>query len=228
MAYKERQLIITKDGSHTVSIPEMKVTYHSHHGAIQESLHVFIKAGLKYILDSQNLPVIYIFEMGFGTGLNALLTLIAAERLQQPVHYTAIELYPLQAEEIKSLNYCEQLKRADLESVFQLLHKCEWEKDVIITPFFTFNKIKVSLFDFTTQQRFNVIYYDSFAPSAQPEHWTAEIFGKLFSILLPGGILVTYCSKSIVRKAMQAAGFVVTKIQGPWGKREMIRAIRKS
>lgn len=228
MAYPERQLIITKDGSHTVSIPEMKVTYHSHHGAIQESLHVFINAGLKYVLDTDNPPVIYIFEMGLGTGLNALLTLIEAERLQRPVHYTTIELYPLQENEIKTLNYCEQLKRADLESVFQLLHTCECEKDVVITPFFTFNKIKVSLFDFTTHQRFNVIYYDSFAPSAQPEHWTAEVFGKLYSILLPVGILVTYCSKSIVRKAMQAAGFVVTKIQGPWGKREMIRAIRQS
>lgn len=228
MVYPERQLIITKDGSHTVSIPELNVTYHSHHGAIQESLHVFINAGLKYVLDTDNLPVIYIFEMGFGTGLNALLTLIEAERLQQAVHYTTIELYPLQEGEINSLNFCEQLKRSDLDSAFQRLHQCEWEKDVIITPFFTFNKIKVSLFDFTTYQRFNVIYYDSFAPSAQPEHWTMEVFGKLFSILLPGGIFVTYCSKSIVRKAMQAAGFMVTKIQGPWGKREMIRAIRKS
>ena len=118
--------------------------------------------------------------------------------------------------------------RQILNPVFQLLHSCEWEKDVIITPFFTFNKIKVSLFDYTTYQRFNLVYYDSFAPSAQPEHWTEEVFGKLFSILIPGGILVTYCSKSIVRKAMQAAGFVVTKIQGPWGKREMIRATRKS
>jgi tRNA U34 5-methylaminomethyl-2-thiouridine-forming methyltransferase MnmC len=228
MAYPERQLIITKDGSHTVSIPELNVTYHSHHGAIQESLHVFINAGLKYVIEKDNLPVIYIFEMGFGTGLNALLTMIEAVKLQQPVHYTAIEIYPLQENEIRSLNYCEQLKRVDVESSFQRLHQCEWEKDVIISPFFTFNKINVSLFDFTTQQRFNVIYYDSFAPSAQPEHWTAEVFGKLFSILLPGGILVTYCSKSIVRKAMQAAGFVVTKIQGPWGKREMIRAIRRS
>jgi tRNA U34 5-methylaminomethyl-2-thiouridine-forming methyltransferase MnmC len=226
MAYPERQLIITKDGSHTVSIPEMNVTYHSHHGAIQESLHVFINAGLKYVMEMEKLAVIDVFEMGFGTGLNALLTMIEAEKLQRPVQYTAIELYPLQEREIKSLNYCEQLNRPDLESVVQRLHSCEWEKEVIITPFVTFNKIKVSLFDFNTYHRFNVIYYDSFAPSAQPEHWTTEIFEKLHSILLPGGILVTYCSKSIVRKAMQAAGFVVTKIQGPWGKREMIRAIR--
>lgn len=228
MAYPERQLTITKDGSHTVSIPEMNVAYHSHHGAIQESLHVFIDAGLKFVLDKDKLPAIEIFEMGFGTGLNALLTMIEAEKLQQPVHYTTIELYPLQENEINPLNYFEQLKRPDLESRFQLLHSCEWEKDIIITPFFTLDKIKVSLFDFTTQQRFHLVYYDSFAPSAQPEHWTTEVFEKIFSILLPGGILVTYCSKSIVRKAMQAVGFVVTKIQGPWGKREMIRAIRKT
>jgi len=228
MEYPERQLIITRDGSHTFSVPEMNVTYHSHHGAIQESLHVFINAGLKYVLDTENLPFIFIFEMGFGTGLNALLTMIEAERLQQPVHYTAIELYPLQENEINSLNHCDQLKMADLNTVVQLLHRCEWEKDVIISPFFTFNKVKVSLFDFTTHQRFHLIYYDSFAPAAQPEHWTTEVFEKLFSILLPGGILVTYCSKSIVRKAMQAAGFLVTKIQGPWGKREMVRAIRRS
>jgi tRNA U34 5-methylaminomethyl-2-thiouridine-forming methyltransferase MnmC len=207
MLYPERQLIFTKDGSHTVSIPELNVTYHSHHGAIQESMHVFINAGLKYIQEKVNPPVIQIFEMGLGTGLNALLTLIEAATLQQPVHYTAIELYPLQEHEIRSLNYCEQLKRVDLESSFQRLHQCDWEKDVVISPFFTFNKIKVSLFDFTTHQRFNLVYYDSFAPAAQPEHWTADVFGKLFSVLLPGGILVTYCSKSIVRKAMQAAGF---------------------
>jgi tRNA U34 5-methylaminomethyl-2-thiouridine-forming methyltransferase MnmC len=206
----------------------MKVTYHSHHGAIQESFHVFIEAGLKFVPDTEKLPVIQIFEMGFGTGLNALLTLIEAEKIQQPVHYTAIELYPLQENEITSLNYCEQLKRTDLEPVFQLLHRCEWEKDISIIPFFTFNKIKVSLIDFTTYQLFNLIYYDSFAPAAQPEHWTTEVFKKLFSILLPGGRLVTYCSKSIVRRAMQAAGFVVTKIPGPYGKREMVRAIRKS
>ena len=228
MAYPDRQLIITKDGSHTVSIPEMNVTYHSHHGAIQESTHVFIEAGLKYALNTMTVPGIHIFEMGFGTGLNALLTLIEAEKMQKPVHYTSIELYPLQESEIKALNYCEQLKRTDMEPVFQLLHHCEWEKEISITPFFSIHKLKNSLLNFTTPKLQNLVYFDSFAPAAQPEHWTKEIFEKLFSILSPGGILVTYCSKSIVRKAMQAAGFFVTKIPGPRGKREMVRAIRKS
>ena len=144
MAYPDRQLIITKDGSHTVSVPEMNVTYHSHHGAIQESTHVFIEAGLKYVLDTAKMPVIHIFEMGLGTGLNALLTMVEAEKRQQLIHYTTIELFPLRQDEITSLNYCEQLNRTDLEPVFQLLHRCEWEKDVVITFFFTVTKIKVN------------------------------------------------------------------------------------
>ena len=224
----ERSIILTKDGSHTVSIPEMNVTYHSHHGAIRESLHVFIEAGLKYEWDTLKMPAVRIFEMGFGTGLNALLTLIETEKQQLPVHYTAIELYPMDENEINSLNYCEQLKRTDLESVFQLFHRCEWGKDIRISPFFIFNKVEAGIINFSTCQAFNLIYYDSFAPAAQPEHWTTEVFEKIFSILSPGGVLVTYCSKSIVRRAMQSAGFVVTKIPGPHGKREMVRAIRKS
>ena len=228
MVYLDRQLIITKDGSHTVSIPEMNVTYHSHHGAIQESMHVFINAGLKYVLDTAKMQAIHIFEMGFGTGLNSLLTLIEAEKLRQPVHYTAIELYPLEGNEIVFLNYCEQLNRTDLGPVFNLLHNCDWEKNVSLTPFFTIHKARNSLLNFTTPKFQNLVYFDSFAPASQPEHWTAEVFEKLFAILSPGGILVTYCSKSIVRKAMQEAGFLVTKIAGPPGKREMVRAIRKS
>jgi len=224
----QRQLIITKDGSHTISIPEMNVTYHSHHGAIQESMHVFINAGLNYLVDTMSIPNIHIFEVGLGTGLNALLSLIEAEKLQQPVYYTAVELYPLHETELNSLNYIEQLKRTDLLPAFQRLHQCEWERDVPISPFFTLHKQKQSLLNVTTPALHHLVYFDSFAPAAQPEHWTKEVFEKLYPILLPGGILVTYCSKSIVRKAMQAAGFVVTKIPGPHGKREMVRAIIKS
>ncbi|MEP7376312.1 MAG: tRNA (5-methylaminomethyl-2-thiouridine)(34)-methyltransferase MnmD [Chitinophagaceae bacterium] len=224
----ERSIILTKDGSHTIAVPEMNVTYHSHHGAIQESTHVFIEAGLKYVLDSVKMPVIDIFEMGLGTALNALLTLIEAERRQQPVRYTAIELYPLKQNEIASLNYCEQLQRTDLKPAFQLLHQCDWGKDVNITPSFIIHKINHSLINSKISGLKNLVYYDSFAPAAQPEHWTREVFEKIFAILSPGGILVTYCSKSIVRRAMEAAGFVVTKIPGPHGKREMVRAIRIS
>ena len=223
----QRQPIITKDGSHTISIPEMNVTYHSHHGAIQESMHVFINAGLKYV--SGNLPKtgISIFEMGFGTGLNALLSFIEAEKNQVKIHYTTVELFPLQEHEITSLNYCEQLHRKDLEPVFHQLHQSEWEKDIHISPYFTIHKTKASLLNFTTSKFFNLIYYDAFAPSAQPELWTKQVFEKLFLMLMPGGVLVTYCSKGDVRRAMQAAGFGVEKIQGPPGKREMVRALPK-
>jgi len=224
----QRQLIITKDGSHTISVPEMNVTYHSHHGAIQESMHVFINAGFDYLVNTMKTPDIHIFEVGLGTGLNALLTLIEAEKLQQPVYYTAVEMYPIDEIELNSLNYMKQLNRSDLLPAFQWLHQCEWEKGVPISPFFTIHKLHQSLLNFTTPTLQNLVYFDSFAPAAQPEHWTKEVFEKLFSALLPGGILVTYCSKSIVRKAMQAAGFVVTKIPGPQGKREMVRAFRKS
>lgn len=219
-----RQPIITKDGSHTISIPEMNVTYHSHHGAIQESMHVFIDAGLKHITTHLQKSDITIFEMGFGTGLNALLSFIEAERNQLKIHYTAVELFPLHEEEINVLNYCEQLRRNDLEPVFHQLHQCEWEKDVVITPFFTLYKKKIDLINLSISQPVNLVYYDAFAPAAQPELWTKEIFEKLITILAPDGILVTYCSKGDVRRAMQAAGFNVEKIPGPPGKREMVRA----
>lgn len=202
----------------------MNVTYHSHHGAIQESMHVFIDAGLKYVSDTLKVSYPSVFEMGFGTGLSALLTLIEAERKQLKIHYTTIELFPLHEAETMLLNYCEQLQRKDLEPVFQQLHHCEWEKDISITAFFTINKHRADLLNLSTYQPVNLIYYDAFAPSVQPELWTKEAFEKLYNMLLPGGILVTYCSKSDVRRAMQEAGFLVEKIPGPRGKREMVRA----
>lgn len=219
-----REPIITKDGSYTIAIPEMNVTYHSHHGAMQESMHVYIQAGLIHVLNNPAVPGISILEMGFGTGLNALLTLIEAEKSQRKIHYTTIELFPLQPGEITSLNYCQQLQRDDLNPIFQQLHQCDWEKDIPIMPFFTIKKLKTDLIALSTMQRFDLLYYDAFAPSAQPELWTKNIFEKLFTMVAPNGILVTYSSKADVRRAMKAAGFTVTKIPGPYGKREMVRA----
>jgi tRNA U34 5-methylaminomethyl-2-thiouridine-forming methyltransferase MnmC len=237
----ERKLILTRDGSHSISIPEMNVTYHSVQGAIQESMHVFIEAGLKSVrplgeglqnIESggavRHIPEAArrITEMGFGTGLNALLTLIEAEKQNQQIIYTAIELYPLHTEEVNALNYCKQLNRPDLQTFFEQLHQCEWEKDISINPFFIFHKTKTNLINYLTNELINLIYFDAFAPNAQPELWTKEIFEKLYNLLSPGGILVTYCSKGNVRRAMQAAGFDVEKIPGPPGKREMIRAVK--
>src|SRR4029079_6389757 len=221
----QRKLILTGDGSHTISMPELNVTYNSIHGAIKESKHVFIEAGLKSLLPVEG-TALNVFEMGFGTGLNALLTIIESERLQRKIYYETVEQFPVDTGEVRSLNYCEQLDREDLQPIFEQLHSCEWEKKVNITENFGFNKSRTNLLNLETSETFELIYFDAFAPNVQPELWTNEIFEKMFAMLEPGGILVTYCSKGDVRRAMQAAGFIVEKHPGPRGKREMVRAIR--
>ncbi|MBL7763210.1 MAG: tRNA (5-methylaminomethyl-2-thiouridine)(34)-methyltransferase MnmD [Chitinophagaceae bacterium] len=225
----QRQIIITSDGSHSVAIPELNVTYHSIHGAIQESLHVFIKAGLLFESERLQLSEPYsILEIGFGTGLNALLTLIETQKQKNlEIHYTALELFPLHKEEYTQLNYCEALKEPAMQEYFGKMHECEWEKDVRIAERFTLHKANQSLPGFKPIRLFNVVYFDAFAPSAQPELWTKEIFELLYSSMSTQSVLVTYCSKGDVRRAMIAAGFIVEKIPGPPHKREMLRAIRK-
>ena len=220
----QRELLITKDGSHTISIPEMNVTYHSVHGAIQESMHVFIQAGLKDSGIFDTVGVNSILEVGFGTGLNALLSLVEAEKHQTRLYYTAIELYPLNELERKTLNYCEQLDLPQYQPLFEKMHECGWEEMYEITEFFRLTKTKRDLLDFTASDAFNIIYFDAFAPAAQPELWTKEIFENLYGALTQGGTMVTYCSKGDVRRNMIAAGFTVEKIPGPLGKREMLRA----
>ena len=224
----KKEIIQTADGSHTVSIPEMNVTYHSKHGAIQESMHVFIKEGFYYQLgrpfdyrSGLQPDLINIFEMGFGTGLNAFLTAIEAVNNKVRVYYVAVEASPLNGEEVMSLNYSENLKHKEW---FDALHECQWSEDIVINEYFTFRKEQTDINNYSTSQAFNIIYYDAFAPAAQPELWTERLFKKLYSMLLPGGILVTYCSKGDVRRALKSAGFGVEKIPGPPGKREMVRA----
>ena len=228
----ERKLIITKDGSHSVSIPEMSahagtdgnVTYHSIHGAIQESMHVFIEAGLRYFINSSSPKRLNLLEIGFGTGLNALLTTIEAEKTETSIYYAALEPYPLSNEEVHSLNYCQLLVRKDLQEDFIKMHQCEWNKSIVVTENLLLHKSNFTLQTFEHTTQFDLIYFDAFAPAVQPELWTKEIFEKLYGMMAAGGILVTYCSKGDVRRAMLAAGFHVEKIPGPKGKREMVRA----
>ena len=222
----KRKLILTGDGSHSISVPELKVAYHSIHGAITESLHVFIEAGLYGSRPRSNRgpEPFRILEVGFGTGLNALLTLIEAEKTKTITYYETVELFPLSENEIKELNYCEQLGKPELQQPFQILHTREWEKEIAITENFTLLKRNEDLLTSKFFEPFELIYFDAFAPNAQPELWTKEIFDKMFAWLEPGGLLVTYCSKGDVRRAMIAAGFEVEKLPGPPGKREMIRA----
>ncbi len=224
----QRNLIVTKDGSHSVAIPEWEVSYHSVYGAVQESLHVFIESGLKYWFEKHtSASRCVIFEMGFGTGLNALLSMLEAKRLQRKIMYETVEAFPLEQSITQELNYCESLQQGFWQPVFDSLHSGEWNSTQHITNFFSFRKIRSLLADYTPAEPIDIIYYDAFAPRAQPELWTKEVFERMLNILAPDGILVTYCSKGDVRRALLAAGFSVERIQGPPGKREMIRASRK-
>ncbi|MBX2931728.1 MAG: tRNA (5-methylaminomethyl-2-thiouridine)(34)-methyltransferase MnmD [Chitinophagaceae bacterium] len=220
----KKEIIATSDGSHTISIPELSITYHSKYGSIQESKHIFINAGLAFYENLYHKKSISIFEMGFGTGLNALLSWQYALQQKTSIHYTSIELHPISANEIEQLNYGKLL---NTEKEFLQIHTAKWNHVETMHPLFSLHKIHNSLIHFSTSNLFDIIFYDAFAPTAQPELWTTEIFNTLYSLLKPNGVLVTYCSKSYVRKNMEAVGFIIQKIKGPIGKREMIRAIKK-
>lgn len=215
----QRRIIPTADGSPTVEIPDLGITYHSRHGAVQESMHVFIEAGLRPLLSRATGETLRVFEMGFGTGLNALLSAEAIKDLPVNLHYTTVEQFPLQEAEVKELHF-EGLD----DSLLQDMHTANWNEPVALRSNFTLLKLDTDLLSLELPGRFHLIYYDAFAPAAQPELWTVTVFQKLFNALLPGGILVTYCSKGDVRRALIAAGFEVEKLPGPKGKREMLRA----
>ena len=217
-------MILTADGSPSLRLPAAGITYHSIHGAIRESMHVFIGAGLRHLLSKNKWEEIRILEMGLGTGLNALLTGLEAEENKQPVLYEALEAFPLSQEEALPLNYPTLLGRADWQERFMALHAGVFNQPFSWTPEITFTNWKTTLQEFTSSQRFHLVYYDAFAPAAQPELWTADIFQKLNACMEPGGLLVTYCSKGDVQRALKAAGFIIEKIPGPPGKREMLRA----
>jgi tRNA U34 5-methylaminomethyl-2-thiouridine-forming methyltransferase MnmC len=218
-----RHLIITEDGSHSLFVPELDEQYHSIHGAIQESNHVFIDAGFK-LCSKANLVV---FEVGFGTGLNAFLTLLATKETKQTVTYFGIERYPLVPEEYNFLNFAAQINQ-EYAQEFQQLHVCDWGKLNFITPEFTLYKIKSDFRNENIEKLplFDVIYFDAFAPNKQPDLWHETIYRKIYSHSNQGAILVTYCAKGIVRRELQQSGFSVERISGPPGKKEMLRAIK--
>jgi len=226
-------IITTKDRSHSLFSEEYDEIYHSGNGAIQESTHVFIKSGFDYAL--QNLigepalgNTLKIFEVGFGTGLNALLTVIAAQKQGAEVYYETIERYPVSLEVVKELNYTQLLEDEKYRPPFHSMHLSTWNAVHTITPFFSFKKNEDSLLDFQLPQGvFHIIYFDAFAPENQPEMWTVDVMKKLYQSLQPHGILVSYCSKSAFRKTLVEAGFDVEKLQGPPGKREMVRAHKR-
>ncbi|WP_299106176.1 tRNA (5-methylaminomethyl-2-thiouridine)(34)-methyltransferase MnmD [uncultured Winogradskyella sp.] len=224
----KRKIITTSDGSKTIQIEDWNEQYHSIHGAIQEANHVFLKHGLLFYseLHSDSKPIA-ILEIGFGTGLNAFLTLIEAEKLKLSLNYTGVEAYPVQLEEINQLNYVELISESH-GAIFEKLHEISWKKQHDITPSFKLEKQEKFFKDITATNEYNIIYFDAFGARVQPDLWTEDIFKIMYNALKKNGVLVTYSAKGSVRRAMQAVGFVVERLPGPPGKREMLRATKHS
>ncbi len=218
------KMIITEDGSHSLFVPSLNETYHSRHGAIQESRHVFIKSGLEKLLERTN--DLRLLEVGFGTGLNIWLTLKALLGKNAKAHCITLETFPLDKETYSSLNFADD-SSYELKNYFTSIHQAHWNESVAITGNFSLEKIQTSFQDFSTDKKFNLVYYDAFGPPVQPELWEPPIFEKMATLMEQGGILVTYCAKGQVRRNMEAAGFSVERLKGPPGKREMLRATKK-
>ncbi len=217
----KREIITTADGSRSIRIPEMDETYHSSHGAVQEAKHVFIENGLSAL---PSLTSIRIFEMGFGTGLNALLTLEAAEQQNKNIHYTGIEAFPVSLEMALQMDY-EQFVSIENQHLFTRLHTSEWNSDQCITPFFMLYKIEEKIESFLPQQSsIDLIYFDAFGPRAQSDIWDMNILEKMEALLVPGGVFVTYCAKGQLKRDLKSLGLRVESLPGPPGKREMTRA----
>lgn len=216
------QIEQTADGSQTLFVPELNEHYHSVKGALTESEHIFIQMGLKH--SSVEAP--HVLEIGFGTGLNAFLTLLTADTDQRNIHYTTLERYPVTPALIEQLTYPE-LICPERKDDFQALHQAAWNTDVQLTPYFTLHKVETDFTSYTFPATYDVIYFDAFAPEKQPEMWTQSLSDTLCQQLNPQGILTTYCAKGAVRRMLQAAGFTVERLPGPpGGKREILRATK--
>lgn len=213
------KLRITDDGSATLYSPEFDQYYHSVRGAMAETQRVYIELGLWAKMEEKS--EINILEVGFGTGLNALMTAMEAQKNGLRVHFISLEPFPISKEDSQLLNYGTEMNT----NLLAQIHEANWEETVEINSNFFLQKIKITLQEFVTDTLFDVIYFDAFAPNSQPELWTEEIFIKIASMTQKGGFLTTYCSRTLVRKALQSAGFKVEKHVGMWGKREVVRAI---
>jgi tRNA U34 5-methylaminomethyl-2-thiouridine-forming methyltransferase MnmC len=217
----KRKIILTKDGSHTIFIPELNENYHSVHGAEQESTHVFINAGLKLFTDIKKINIL---EIGFGTGLNALLTFYESKKHNAKIFYTSVEKYPITKEEADRLNY--GIYNAEKEEIFTLLHKAKWNICIKISDNFYLKKINIDLKVFSPANKFNLIYFDAFAPDIQPKLWTKQIFEKISNNLNNNGVIVTYSVKGKVKRIFKSLNFKIELPEGPPGKRNMLRAIK--
>jgi tRNA U34 5-methylaminomethyl-2-thiouridine-forming methyltransferase MnmC len=219
----KREIKLTSDGSRTIYLPELDETYHSNHGAFNEAMHIFIEQGIRTFSPDKT---VRIFEMGFGTGLNALLALIESKTRDYTIEYTGIEAFPVSMELVNELDYCAYLNW-DSPQDFTQLHTVSWNEKHQITPTFSFQKIYQKIEDYQPElNQFEVIFFDAFGPRVQGDLWQPMILEKMYALLKPSGILVTYCAQGQVKRDLKALGFDVISLPGPPGKREMTKAIK--
>ncbi|WP_405565356.1 tRNA (5-methylaminomethyl-2-thiouridine)(34)-methyltransferase MnmD [Polaribacter sp. Asnod6-C07] len=230
----KREIIITSDGSTSIHLPDWNEQYHSKHGAIQEAYHVFIKAGLEHFYadfisnsDKKTEGEISILEIGFGTGLNAFITFLEGKKKSLKVNYVGVEAYPILDDEIQKLNYVSELKATEYQPEFDKIHSVSWDEKQLISDDFKLTKRKQFFEQIEDVNKFDIIYFDAFGATNQPELWTEAIFLKMYKALKKEGVLTTYSAKGSVRRAMQTVGFTVERLAGPPGKREMLRATKK-
>ena len=212
----------TDDGSATLFVPALDEHYHSVKGAYTESLHIYRDCAYLYASEQSTERPLRLLEVGFGTGLNAAVTAMAATA-DRPVYYITLEKYPVEPRLVEGLGY-EALVDAPL---FAALHAAPWEQPTAITPHFTLEKRCCDLLIAPLPQDIDIVYFDAFAPEKQPEMWGAEVFARIYEAMRPGGVLTTYCAKGAIRRLLQATGFTVERLAGPvGGKREILRAVR--
>lgn len=219
----KKKLIPTADGSKTLYIEDWDESYHSRYGAVQEAYHVFVEHGLRLFGNTS----INLLEIGFGTGLNALVTLLEAQKQCLQVNYVGVEAFPVSVLEANELGYTKTLEAVHLQAFFEKMHCSPWEEKVVISPEFSLTKQNKDFREIREENRFHLIYFDAFGARVQPELWTERMFSTMYNALQRGGILVTYAAKGSVRRALQQVGFTVERLPGPPGKREMIRATKR-
>lgn len=216
----EREIIQTLDGSTTIHLKEWDECYHSKHGAIQEAQHVFIKNGLS-LFPNQSVSIL---EIGFGTGLNAFISFLESSKLNQSINYVGVEAYPVNATEVLAMNYVDELNAKSQKEVFEKMHESKWDEKIELTAEFKLTKRKQFFDEIDDIEQFDLIYFDAFGYRVQPELWSTAIFQKMYTALRPGGKLVTYAARGVVKRSMIEVGLTVEKLTGPPGKREMFRA----
>lgn len=217
------QFITTSDGSHTLYLPELDEQYHSVNGALTESNYVYLDKG--YLSHKSNSPKV--FEVGFGTGLNCLITALKAEELNRKTLYYSIEKYPLKKEVVKKLNHGKIISDQG-QQLFDKIHQCKWNQEVEISSNFSLIKLDGDLLnnELSGVDNFDIIYFDAFGPDKQPEMWKADVLQKIYDITANNGIFVTYSAKGVVRRQLASCGYKMEKLPGPPGKLQMLRGIK--